>query len=506
MKKFILIFLFTGILSAQKLDNTPLVTVGGITITKKEFLSRYELTPGINRRKNDTEANKGEFLLSMIAEKLLLLKAKQNGMENDSITNAAVQEIERALVRDELYRREIQQRISITEAEMNTGMQRSLNDRKVYFLFAKTKEGADFLSSQIKRGKVLESFSFTIESKDEFEGPDSAIARWGDIDERMENVIYNLKLSETSKPLQLDDGWYIVKLMGKTVTVMVGEKERKGQLEKVETILRKRKELRRMTEYMNKELKQIKTVINTRLLKSTVIHLWEIAQRKNHVRTDSTMFFVDRSVIDSLRERMRDSMNYPFVTFPHINWSLEITLYKIAETNLATMAPSPKKIRMDLEQRLHDIIDQEYIVQAGYKQGLHQSAAVRNDLKVWRDVYVSNSVRKMAEDTITVSQNDIEELRRVFRTDTAIVNNNDVAREKLKQLKTDDILNRAIGEVANGTEITFYEKNFKEVQVGTAASLVYRYLGFGGRMFAVPFVTPQLGWINYWKNKDVILP
>jgi hypothetical protein len=51
----------------------------------------------------------------------------------------------------------------------------------------------------------------------------------------MEEVIYNLKLNETSKPVQLEDGWYLVKLMGKTVTVVVGDKEKKAVRERVQT-------------------------------------------------------------------------------------------------------------------------------------------------------------------------------------------------------------------------------------------------------------------------------
>ena len=506
MKKIFFCIIFSGIVSAQKPDDIPLVKIGNITITKTEFLSRYELTPGINRRKSDTEANKAEFLLSMIAEKLLIVKAQQEGWDNDSLLNNAVKEIERALVRDELYRQEVQSKIVLTETEINNSVRRSLNDMKVYFLYAKTKEGADFLYSQIKKGKVLESFSFTIESKDEFDGPDSAIARWGDVDARMEQVIYNLKLNETSKPVQLEDGWYIVKLMGKTVTVLVGDKERKGVREKAESVLRKRKEQKRMTEYMNKELREIKTEVNARLMKSVIFHMWDIAQKKYPAINDTTMFYTDKSVIDSLRARMNDSIRMPFVTFPHDSWTLELTLEKIVESNLATPRPSLKKIRMDVELRLRDLIDQEYLIQTAYKKDLHQSATVRNDLKVWRDSYLSQMVRNRTEDTVVVSQNDIEELKRIFYNDTSIVNNNTVAKEKMKQLKIQNNLDRYVGTIANGTEIIFYEKNFKDVQVSSTASLVYRYLGFGGRMFAVPFVTPQTGWINYWQNKDVKLP
>jgi hypothetical protein len=507
MKRILLlILLISSILFPQKGNDLPLVKVGPIVITKQEFLNRYEMMPGINRRKNDIEGSKAEFLLSMIAEKLLILKARNEGWDNDSLVTIAVREVEKTLVRDELYRKEVQQRITITEQEIAVGMRRALNDMKVYFLYARTKEGAEFLLSQISKGKPLESFSFIKDSLIEFEGPDSAIARYGDVDVRMEEVIYNLKLNETSKPVQLEDGWYLVKLMGKTVTVVVGDKEKKAVRERVQSVIRKRKEQRRMTEYMNSELKGISTDVNARLFKRTVLRIWETAQSKHPYRNDTTMFYVDHSIIDSLRTSLKDSMSMPFVTFPHTAWSLEKALEKIVETNLATLNPSEKKIRVDMEQRLRDLIDQEYLVQTGYKQGLHQSAAVRNDLKVWRDSYLSQFVRNRSEDTVSVSQNDIEELRRVMRNDTSIINNTSAARERMLQIKRSDLLDRIVGSVANGTEITFYEKNFNDVQVTTAPSLVYRYLGFGGRMFAVPFVIPQTGWIKYWDNKDVKLP
>jgi hypothetical protein len=509
MKRYSIIALFfcTSLLPALQLrPDDPLVKIGNITITRQEFINRYEMTPAINRRKGESESDKAEFLLSMIAEKILVLKAQQEGWNNDTVLNNAVKEIEQLLVRDELFRKEVQDKITITDAERQMGMKRSLNDMKVYFLYAKTKEGAEFLSSQIAKGKPLESFSFAEDSSDEFEGPDSAIARWGDVDERMEQVIYNLELNGTSGPIQLDDGWYIVKLMGKTVTVLVGEKERKGQMEKVESVFRKRKEQKRMTEYMNSTLKQIRTDVQAKYLKSLVFHLWDIAQQKFPVRNDTTLFFVDKGVMEELRRRMKDTLQKTFVTFPHTAWTLERTLEKIVSTNLATVKPSLTKIRLDVEQRLKDIIDQEYLVQAGYKKGLHQSAAVQKDLNVWRDTYMAQIVKNRIEDTIVVTQDDIEEAKRVFYADTAIVNNNGAAREKIFQLKTSDAFDRYIGNVANDAEITFFEKNFNDTKVTGTTTLVYRYLGFGGRMFAVPFVVPQTGWIKYWDNKNVNLP
>ncbi len=490
----------------QSRDDMPIVKVGRDIITVKEFLARYEMTPGINRRKHNAEANKAEFLLSMIAEKLLMQHGEREGWAEDTVVGRAMKEIEQLLVRDELYRVEISQRISISDSERSVALQRSLNDMKVYFLFARTKEGADFLSSQIKSGKALESFSFTGSDAEEFEGPDSAIARWGDVDERMEHVIYHLALNETSEPVKLDDGWYIVKLMGKTVSVLIGEKERKGQLEKVDAVLRKRKEQQRMSEFMSMKLRNTKTDVNARMLKSVVTHLWDVCRIKHAGRTDSTIFFVDRSMIAELRSRMNDTLRNSFVTFPHTQWSIETAMEKLTATNLAVVNPTLRRLRSDVEQRLREIIDQEYLVQIGYQQGLNQSAAVRKDVRMWKGAFVSQFVMNKIEDTVSVSQEEVEELKKVFQNDTAVVRNDSIAQMKMRQLKTADRIDRFIGGLAGKTEITFFEENFRDVSVTGTTSMVYRYLGFGGRMFAVPFVVPQTGWINYWKDSQLPLP
>jgi hypothetical protein len=505
---FMVLLLIAGSipLQAQQKVDVPLVTVGPITITRQEFVNRYELSPAINRRAKDVQSGKAEFLLSMIAEKLLVLKARENGWENDTLVQRGMAEIEQMLARDEFYRREVTEKVVITDAERQQGLKRSLNDMKVYFLYAKTKEGADFLASQIRSGKPLESFSFDAASQDEFSGPDSAMARWGDMDERMERVIYALKLNETSKPVQLDDGWYIAKLMGKTVTILAGEKERKGAMEKVEAVLRKRKELVRMTAVMKEELKGTKTEMNARVLKGALVHLWQMAQYEASMPGDTGLFFIDHGRVDSLRARMGDSLRLPLVTFPHTVWSAEQSFRRVAVTNLAVLRPTVSRLRMDVEQRLRDLIDQEYLTRAAYRKGMHQTVSVRDQLKIWRESFIAQSLRNRLVDTLSASLSEMDELRAVMKQDSADLRDPATAAGKVKQIKGGMLTDRYIGTTANGTAITVFEKNFEETVVTGTTSMVFRYLGFGGRMFAVPLVIPQTGWVQYWNDEKNTLP
>lgn len=484
---------------AQNKDNLPLAKVGAITITSQEFLNRYEMTPGFQRNnKANIEASKAEFLLSLIAEKLLVENAKQQNLEMDSTYNAAIHSVERLLVRDELYRKEVSQKIEITEREIKEGIRRSRQDLKIYFLFAEKKETSDSLYSLIKKGKPLESFRT-------FAGLDSAIARFGDTDERMENVVYALKLNETSKPFFLDDGYYIAKLMGKTVTVTVGEKEVQDEREHVQQILRKRKELQRMSIFMSEELKHTKTEINAKLLKKIIDALYQNHSVKNNI-PDTTQFFLDASVVEAIRPLMPEDFSKTLVTFSSEQWSVEQTLEIMIRAGLITQHPTYEHLRIDFEQRLRDIIDQEYLTHIGYRKNLNQSTDVQNDLKVWRDANLAQFLRQKIVDTVQITQKDLEEGRKYFSGDSLAMSDPKKLEEKVKALKADGVLEKVIGGLANNTGFTIYENNLKKLEVTRSPSLVFRFLGFGGRMFAVPFVVPQVGWIQYLKKGSVQLP
>ena len=51
-----------------------------------------------------------------------------------------------------------------------------------------------------------------------------------------------------------------------------------------------------------------------------------------------------------------------------------------------------------------------------------------------------------------------------------------------------------------------YAERLKMLKVTPLPLLAYRLLGFGGRMFAAPFVSPRLEWLDVEAPKGKILP
>lgn len=78
----------------------------------------------------------------------------------------------------------------------------------------------------------------------------------------------------------------------------------------------------------------------------------------------------------------------------------------------------------------------------------------------------------------------------------------DIQRE-LKLKKSRESLNQFIAELANKYGYSINEEWLDKIGVTSSSSLIYNYLGFGGRILAVPLLTPNMEWVKYWKNIQI---
>jgi hypothetical protein len=73
-------------------------------------------------------------------------------------------------------------------------------------------------------------------------------------------------------------------------------------------------------------------------------------------------------------------------------------------------------------------------------------------------------------------------------------------------LKQKRLLDAFIAKSAQDRGYAVYADRLKILKVSTVPMMTYRILGFGGRMFAVPFVTPQVDWIEVENPEKIPLP
>ncbi|MBE0538141.1 MAG: peptidyl-prolyl cis-trans isomerase, partial [Ignavibacterium sp.] len=78
---------------------------------------------------------------------------------------------------------------------------------------------------------------------------------------------------------------------------------------------------------------------------------------------------------------------------------------------------------------------------------------------------------------------------------------NELGRE-LGYLKQKKSLNKFIGDLANKYGLQVNLDNLKNITVTSHQSIIYRYLGFGGRILAVPLVNINMEWVPEWQGRS----
>ncbi|MFA6467273.1 MAG: peptidyl-prolyl cis-trans isomerase [Bacteroidota bacterium] len=77
---------------------------------------------------------------------------------------------------------------------------------------------------------------------------------------------------------------------------------------------------------------------------------------------------------------------------------------------------------------------------------------------------------------------------------------------KVLSLKSKRTLNLFLAQLGKNKGVTIFEDRLKQVKVTPIPMMTFKILGFGGRMFAVPFADPQVEWLNVDPPAETVFP
>ena len=189
----IFIMLPANIRSQSDSFDKSLAKIGNKVITEDEFVERYEFTPQkISQNSKNLNSAKLDFLYTLIAEKLWSQEAKKLSLDTSEVIRFSKNEFEKMFIRDELYKREITQKIKISESELEEAYLRYINKLYVNFLFSDSKTEIDNLFNLLNTGVPFDTILSARPEYDEQLKPIEVV--YGQMDEAVEDSLYNLKL------------------------------------------------------------------------------------------------------------------------------------------------------------------------------------------------------------------------------------------------------------------------------------------------------------------------
>jgi parvulin-like peptidyl-prolyl isomerase len=413
MKKLIIIFFFFTLLYhesfTQDLLNKSVARVGNLKISDQEFLERYEMTPGFNRqRKNSTESNKIEFLFTLVAEKLWAIEALNRNLDTTEAIKFSTKAFEKMFVRDALFKKEIRDKIIITDQELSAGLVKNSTKLYVNFLFSEDAEEINSLYNLINDGVPFDSILAESPEKEEQISPMEIV--FGQMDESVEDILYNLKIGENTKSILTPDGWYIFKLVNRSAELLMNEKDKEDAVKNVKKIIEARKLIDKQQEFYAKFFRNKKVDVNPQIFESLAKEISTIfeKEKKSLAIADSELIYLSIEDVSKIKSDFGNAIlseNFiklekdPITTREYLN-SLIFDGFNSKDYKINI-------IRASLDQRVQRDIEKELLYREGFAREYNKLPEVKRDVELWREHYLFEMIKDQFRDSVNVTENEV---------------------------------------------------------------------------------------------------
>ncbi len=501
---FFLNILFCSIGFAQ---GEYLAKIGDKLLTPEEFKERYELTPKIksNYNKDSTKIN---FLYSLIAEELWAIEAKSLSMDTVEYVINSTKNIERKLVKDKLYKIEIEEKVKVTDDEILKNLSKLKEKRIMNFLFSESEKEIYHLYDKLLSGISIDSL--LLDRKEAKEQVNGIPVLYGEMDEDIENKVFNLKVNQFTEPIKLKRGWGIYYL--KKIEFI--KTENSNNKKRIKEILFARK------------AKALYNIFFNQYIKGTVVtndkDLFEQLKNKIYktIKNRSEDFFNKNKEVYQLNgyeikriasQFSEEELESNFIKFDVAPINMRKYLLDLELNNFEFKEISPDGIASALRKNIKAYIFEELLVREGYSRGLQNSKEIKDELKTWEKSFLASNYRHSFLDSVKIGNQD------VIKTYNKIISKNGNQPNKsfneVKELIKRGLFFNELSDLYITKTVLLAEKygvkiNYQElasIKVTEVEMMVYRVLGFGGQITAVPYLQPFYKWKN-WLPKSINNP
>jgi parvulin-like peptidyl-prolyl isomerase len=394
---------------AQLNEKKVVAKVGSEEITEDVFLERYELSPQANAGMIGAEESlKQEVLYSIIAEKLWALEAAREGLSNSELIKSTYKTIEKMYVRDALYRKEILDKVKLTNEYLTEAFKRNSKILKLNYLFSTSEEEINYLYSLLDEGA---SFDSLLSAR-----PENAlqkepyIVQYGQMDKNVEDSLYNLKAGNFTEPFKAPNGWYIFKLISTEEKIIENEKQAEAEQKSVLKIARQTIIDSLYNEYYSKFFKDVEAKTNGELLFDLSDKVLKILEKKSEKETDSSgqkIYLGSEDLYKIETDLGPDKLNEQFVVLDQQPLTLDEFIQDLAFEKFSVDTVYADLIRTKLNLFVKRFIEHELFAREGYKRGYQNLPEVQRDLSMWKSYYLSDALRTKVADEIQVSDEEI---------------------------------------------------------------------------------------------------
>ncbi|MEJ5351762.1 MAG: peptidyl-prolyl cis-trans isomerase [Melioribacteraceae bacterium] len=455
---FLTLFCFSN-LSAQS-ENEIIAKAGNIKISKKEFIQRYEFSPHAQTETAfDTATIKRDFLYTLLAEKLLAQDAIKQNLDKSEDFTYLMDYLQNIYLRDALYKKEIKDKVVITDSALFDGTNKMSKTLKVKFIFSVDENEIKEIYSSLKYGASFDSLLAL--RPENLEQKNYAEVTFGNMAPEIEEQIFKLMPGEFTSPVKLKEGWYICKVYD----VIKKSDFNSSDISRIKKIIESRTEDKLYQEFYNKFFKGIKVNVDRRLfdkLSDEILNFIKQNQNYFNDKKNKKLRFSETEFSQIQKSFSNEEISLPFVKFEDSPVSLKYFLKNLSFTGIEFDSTSIDYIKSKLNNFVSNFIRNELYAREARKRGYDKLPNVQEDLNMWKEFYLSRMRMKEIFKKQNVSDKEAKEFYLKMNRTIEEPDSINIAEINSENLET---IEQILNDLNNGVSFDEMQKKFSNSKI-----------------------------------------
>ena len=454
-------------------ESEVVATIGPHTILARDVLERIELMPWPGKdRPFMRDSVMLQATLSLVAEKLLSLRATFVGIGLDEESAARFAALERALARDELYRQEIAGKVTLSQEEASLALGRFAVQIRCAVFAVRDEQDARALVRELSAGKRGDGRMRIGVGR-----ADTVTVSYGELARAHEDVAYSLtRRLEARVSFTPASGWLVLQLLDRRSNPASAALSVPDRAAAAEKLFRKRKQTELAAAYEDRYAAGIPTRMDSVLFTAVADTLLSLMRGNVDAHRKGKAFGVLEDDILRLRRAFRAGEKRPFITHGRDTISLGGMIGAMVFHPIQTRSLGTGIFREDLNRAMITVAEAELISTHEMQQHVNAHPDVRRDLGTWTEAWQTQElVRRILDSARTAG-------------------------------RKDDPLNAYIARLAAEYRVAIDIPKVRQIPFTPVNVVTRRLLGFGGTLPAVPLLPHLWEWFPLWTRSRQIPP
>lgn len=501
-----IIFCVTNISFSQE-EKKVLAKVGETGITVEEFRDRYEFMPHLNYSTDNIDTVKKEFLYSLIAEKLWSLEGTQRRFDTLESVRYSLESLRRLLIRDELYKTEVEPKIKITDEEIKASLQKVTLELLVKIISTEDSSEIFRISDQLIKGADFDSM-LSLRKENILQQSPVRITFGSIDDEDVEDLLFRMMPESISLPIKSGEGWFIFKLIsqGNNPAINLSTEQPRNIVKKT---LTDRKVQQIGGAYLDSLIGGRRIEADKKIFVKIYDAIYSVLSKEYQANLNDSVFYFtlsERDILQTIYSMSPSDLNVPFIKFEDGSSSAKDFLNYLYYQKTELDNLSKEHIKKTLNASLRQYIEDEMLVREGIKRGLSDNRDVTDGVSMWRDHYMSKLMMESFYDSAKINEGELNNYLDWKNNNTTSAEQKSVFKTQLELNKLQSILTEKTIEYSKKYSFQIYDEVIDKLKLSELNTFTYKLIGFGGRMAAFPVTIPMYEWYYKMKSEKTSLP